>query len=1621
MPTGIGSGIAGEVFTDEIGSGSRGGSTICPTRYSVNLNGLSQIGQETGTLLDLGTNNFSYSFWFKTSETSVQGIFSTDFNNTGVGLDIFLSASGILTATFDSVTFPTTASLNDGEWYHAVLSVDRSGDWKWYIDGINTNTLANPVGTAIFVGNYLWGNSFSTSFFNGNLTELSIWGTALSLSEVLTIYNNMFGSQTCLTDLTFGSGNLIQNGSFNEIGPQLIDNPTFNAPTSPNLVDNPNFTDTGTEEIVDGGFPNGSTAWNLGNGGTIVDNEMQLDCGGTTDAYTYQSKATAYTSGKSYKLTVKIVSNTTGTDLILYAGGFSPNTVNISIGTTPNTYSIYFVADYTSGSGNTIVLRAFSSTGIVVIDDVSVKELGADWTVTNADATHYVEFIETGARFVLASTSPLVELKQTTFQLLANKSYKLTVDMTRVSGSVKVDTSGVSELFDATTSGTNNTRYITPTGNIYLSFYRQSTPTDITFHSVSVQEVDWAFEGGWSLGSNKALATAAAGGDTLYQAGVFTLDKSYKTTFLSTLDSGNCFAEFGSDGFIGRLPSGTASNLFYYQTNEVGDSARIAFEVQSLMTGSISNVLTYQMDPNGYWNIPTANSTQLVLNPMFTNTGPEEVTNGDFSQTALGTDLVTDGDFPLPNANWVAQGGAEITTDGARINNTVTGVNAYIAQLLLGTLSGKSFVLTYDVITTNGETLAIEQATSIPLDTSTTGTNRKLYFTWNRVNNNLVIKRLTSGTDVTIDNVSVKEVLQLVTNGDFTDTGAEEVTYPNFTNSDLSQWIDNGGKASFSWDAAEFMRLDFNETNGNAMYAAFGHTLNASYKVTMRVRGTKADGTTAQGSAFSSIGNFNELGQVVSNPTLTSAWQDYEFYVVPTNVNFRFYLASVAIGDLVDFDSISVKELGTGWSVQEPAGQSVDFNGTQVHIDYDASATQGSTGINQSPLVASTSYKIILDIATLTGDSGDKLRVQAGGVVTDFSDAGVKTFYITTINSSPLYIVRASNGTSFETYINSISVQELGQDWTVGTGWSFGDDIASCDGTASSSLYQNVLGVESKTYKITGTVSNYTSGTLQVGGSSNALEVSGDGAFIHYRVWTSDPNLYLKSKPGDGFNGSITNISVKETGLDWISPDAGVVNTFSATGLTMTSVNGTGDNTIQQVGVTADDQAYKVDYNIVGSSLAAGNYLQFYNGATYVNMKTSVGNHILHFTRSGSDDSVFLKLASNDGSLTDTVDIGSITIVEVQGWTLEDGKLVGDLPDLAKSATQDIGAIAGNSYKATMDVALAEEELITNGSFRQVGTNVVDCGDFSCAVPTDYWAFGTGWSVGDSEANCDGSTGNLIQSISGSTNKSFKLVFTISNFVSGSVIPTFVGITGTAYNANGTYTEYIQSGSDVRFVFYSTLFNGSITNVSVQEVGQDWTLGTGWSIGEDKATFENSSGAGNISQYNVLEATKSYKLTFDTLEATGNFAYSFGGSYIFITNISANTTHTVYGVSTGTTLNLRGTSNFAGSITNISVEEVGELKVDIGGAPVQSITTSGTHSLTFTAVDSDPFRIYGSTFTGSVTNIFVTQVAGGTLERWWRVNGNIDTLTNPAPNVASNGISNDLNWSNNPPVQPDTP
>jgi hypothetical protein len=1381
MPTGIGSGIAGEVFTDEIGSGSRGGSTICPTRYSVEFNGSSQWGSEEDTKIDLGTDNFSFSFWFKTiGGGTKQGFHTTRLGSGANGLDIYLSAAGQLTADFDTISFVGSTVPSDNEWHHAVLSVDRLGDWKWYLDGVNINTVDHSAVTAPIEngGTSAWARTTNSpvDYFDGNLTELSIWGTALSSSEVLTIYNNMFGSQTCLTDLTFSSGNLIQNGSFNEIGPQLIDNPTFNAPTSPDLIVNGDFSELGADVIYNGGFDTSIALGTTGSGWVNPDAAAAYNLGGckiTRGVAGFARLRGADILGnddiislsKSYKITYTVVENNGAASVIFDLAGTFSNDIPLSL----TTHTVYV----TSGTSATQRFQVYNQTASsnITLTDIVVKELGADWTLQD-------EWSIGEDKATYDATANAKNIKQLlNFEL--GKSYK--IKFTTSTGTAKLkftDQSGTQLFTDiaiANYAPNSYELYGTAIASTELRIYAYNSGGAEAFSitNISVQEVDWAFGGGWSLGSNKALATAAAGGDTLYQTGVFTLDKSYKTTFLSTLDSGNCFAEFGSDGFIGQLPSGTASNLFYYQTNEVGDSARIAFEVQSPMTGSISNVLTYQMDPNGYWNIPTANSTQLVLNPMFTNTGPEEVTNGDFSQTALGTDLVTDGEFPSGTTAWTLRGTSALNVGSATVEGRgdlgATSVNRGVSQPVT-ILAGTSYKITFTAKQLTG-TGAMYAGLGYTQPFNQVITSDYEVYTFDQVPANVagswpwICFGGAVGSTFEIKDVSVKEVLQLVSNGDFTDTVSriENGDFLDYTVGGsfgiaIADWKQNAnttGEVTYT-KTAEGIKfiIDVAPTNSwdTRLYSGVGNvplalTDGKSYRVRYSVKGYNASGN-----FVSKMSWLNGNYPLVSDPPgiNDTTWTDVDEYIIASNVSgvnpgdgqyLQFWSLDKTVGDWMEVKDVSVEELGADWYEQDTGAMSIVAEGLKI-----TTATAGSNRASQDDVTEDgKSYKVTVVVDSIsTPTLNDKLFYYNGLSYINIPLTTPKsyTFYYTRVGTLDRWIFDLRNGatTSDNIVISSISVQELGEGWSVsavggfsfnGSGLSLNSSAIDTSGGGGGTVFSACQQVGSifdvgKSYKLVIEDLDITSGSIELKFGLNHATVitrpiltsADNGTYVYYLVAEVDSDSFTISS-ATGTVATLGSISVKETGLDWISPDAGTVNTFNATGLTMTSVNGgTNNNRIRQVGVTADDQAYKVDYTIVGSSLTAGNYLQFYTGGTYIDMKTSVGSHTLHYTRSGTNDDVYLRLKST-GSTTDTVDIGSITIVEVQGWTLEDGKLVGDLPDLAKSATQDIGAIAGNSYKATMDVAIAEEELITNGSFREVGADLVLEGDFP--KPSVHW------------------------------------------------------------------------------------------------------------------------------------------------------------------------------------------------------------------------------------------------------------------------------------------------------------
>ena len=121
----------------------------------------------------------------------------------------------------------------------------------------------------------------------------------------------------------------------------------------------------------------------------------------------------------------------------------------------------------------------------------------------------------------------------------------------------------------------------------------------------------------------------------------------------------------------------------------------------------------------------------------------------------------------------------------------------------------------------------------------------------------------------------------------------------------------------------------------------------------------------------------------------------------------------------------------------------------------------------------------------------------------------------------------------------------------------------------------------------------------------------------------------------------------------------------------------------------------------------------------------------------------------------------------------------------------------------------------------------------------------------------------------------------------------------------------------------------SITNISVKEVGQNWTLGSGWSIGEDKAISDGTVNQG-ILQENILTIGKIYKITFDvdvtsgTLSSRIRFISDFSATTI--ANITASGSYTFYQEAdrTGLQYIMLSDNTATSSITNISIKEVGQ-------------------------------------------------------------------------------------------------
>ena len=308
-------------------------------------------------------------------------------------------------------------------------------------------------------------------------------------------------------------------------------------------------------------------------------------------------------------------------------------------------------------------------------------------------------------------------------------------------------------------------------------------------------------------------------------------------------------------------------------------------------------------------------------------------------------------------------------------------------------------------------------------------------------------------------------------------------------------------------------------------------------------------------------------------------------------------------------------------------------------------------------------------------------------------------------------------------------------------------------------------------------------------------------------------------------------------------------------------------------------------------------------------------------------------------------------------------------------------------------------EEVTNGDFSQEGAEQVTNGDFASDTT---WIKGTGVTISGGSANFTGVANANIQQVAGLvTGKIYKIVFTVSNYVSGDIDYNVGGNTRQgAIAANGTYTDYVVSASGNRVFFQSDQTNGfvgSIDNVSCKEVGQDWTL-----LGTNATNTINFEANGvrfisvdqniSISQSNVLTVGKIYKLTCDVVTTTG--AIGVDGAVTEEGTISmTNGFNEIYFTASETVLKIKRVIAVSNCLlSNLSIKEVGQNWTFGTGW-----STDGTKAIsdgTTENLDQDAL-ITGKTYKAKVT---VSNMTTGTLS--YRLGG---SSSNEIINISSNG------------------
>ena len=252
------------------------------------------------------------------------------------------------------------------------------------------------------------------------------------------------------------------------------------------------------------------------------------------------------------------------------------------------------------------------------------------------------------------------------------------------------------------------------------------------------------------------------------------------------------------------------------------------------------------------------------------------------------------------------------------------------------------------------------------------------------------------------------------------------------------------------------------------------------------------------------------------------------------------------------------------------------------------------------------------------------------------------------------------------------------------------------------------------------------------------------------------------------------------------------------------------------------------------------------------------------------------------------------------------------------------------------NVGYFSDELVRNGDFSELGPELIINGDF--ATDSD-WNKQPDWFIINGKAVADLAINRYIaQNFSSgalTSGKVYKIVFTVSDYVTGNLKAQFSGGGSVqdiaTINSNGTYTFYkeaVNNATGFRFkgIASGGGFTGKIDNVSVKRVDpdDDWILGTGWNFGDNKVVFDGGADAA-VTQSPTVEPNTLYRVSFTVADrTTGSLQLRLGNSGVVDVTVSdnGNFSFDLTTDASGTSVYFRAIGGFNGSISSVFVKQI---------------------------------------------------------------------------------------------------